>query len=164
MHWNIRDVNFGFPALEHRFKVLGGDPYIVPDEKKYDLARALVSIYSHNYIGHGSEGRFLNVCRLNNITDKDALTGAQEAEAFTSQQYLTVHLSTLRKVDMITVIFERAEDRSLKTKASWRDVHGLHPKHVVECVKESWFYASIAIIATIVGLLGRVLGWWFAVL
>lgn len=39
LHWNMRDENFGFLALEHRFRVLGGKPVGLPDDKKVDLAR-----------------------------------------------------------------------------------------------------------------------------
>jgi len=27
VHWNMRDGNYGFSAIEHRFQILGGDPY-----------------------------------------------------------------------------------------------------------------------------------------
>lgn len=155
LHWNMRDINYGFPALEHRYKVLKGNPYKVPDEKKFDLARAMVSIYSRSYIGHGDDGRFLNVCRFNKVTDKDALTGAQEANAFEQQQYVKLHQSTLRKVDMMANVFERAEDGSLETKARWREIYGLHPKVVVEFIREHWVWSLIAMVAVIVGLVAR---------
>ncbi len=45
LHWNMRDENFGFFALEHRFLVLGGKPVELPDDKKVDLARELVALY-----------------------------------------------------------------------------------------------------------------------
>ena len=38
IHWNMRDINYGFPAIEHRHRVLGGDPVIIDDDKKIDLA------------------------------------------------------------------------------------------------------------------------------
>src|SRR5437868_9293739 len=44
IHWNMRDINYGFAAVEHRYKVLGGNPTHVSDAKKIDLARALVAI------------------------------------------------------------------------------------------------------------------------
>lgn len=155
VHWNMRDINYGFPALEHRYKVLKGDPYQVPDDKKFDLARAMVSIYSRSYIGHGEDGRFLNICRLNKISDKDALTGAQEAQAFEEQQYVKLHQSTLRKVDMMANIFERAEDGSLKTKARWREIYGMHPKFVVEFAREHWLWSLIVMVAVIIGIVTR---------
>ena len=47
LHWNMRDSNYGFQAIEHRFRVLGGnddDLYIVDDKNKTDLARMLIDI------------------------------------------------------------------------------------------------------------------------
>jgi hypothetical protein len=155
VHWNMRDINYGFPALEHRYKVLGGTPYQVPDRSKLDLARALVSIYSRSYIGHGEDGRFLNICRFNKVTNKDALTGAEEAAAFKDQQYVKLHQSTLRKVDMLTNLFERAEDNTLKTQARWREIYGLHPATAVNFVREHWLWSLFAMVAAIFGILIR---------
>jgi hypothetical protein len=47
-----RDINYGFAAIEHRHKVLEGEPYILPDERKIDLSRLLIDIYGVCYIGH----------------------------------------------------------------------------------------------------------------
>jgi hypothetical protein len=38
----MRNINFGFQAIEHRYKVLGGKPYIVEDDRKVDLAKLLI--------------------------------------------------------------------------------------------------------------------------
>src|SRR5947207_2141290 len=35
LHWNMRDINFGFQALEHRHKVLGGEPFVLPESKRF---------------------------------------------------------------------------------------------------------------------------------
>lgn len=37
LHWNMRDINYGFAAIEHRFSVLGGKPFILADNRKYGL-------------------------------------------------------------------------------------------------------------------------------
>lgn len=52
IHWNMRDINYGFQALEHRYRVLGGEPISISDDKKFDLARVLVSLYGRNYASH----------------------------------------------------------------------------------------------------------------
>lgn len=39
IHWNMRDDNYGFSALEHRFRVLGGNPVILQDNRKFDLGK-----------------------------------------------------------------------------------------------------------------------------
>lgn len=156
VHWNMRDINYGFQALEHRYKVLKGDPFILPDADKFDLARALVAIYSRSYIGHGEDGRFLNICRFNKITDKDALTGKREAEAFTNHEYVKLHRSTLRKVDMMANVFERVRDGSLKTEARWGEIYGLTPTSIVNAIKEHWIYSLVVIGLTVGGALAKV--------
>lgn len=34
VHWNMRDSNYGFYAIENRYRVLGGVPTVIPDDKK----------------------------------------------------------------------------------------------------------------------------------
>jgi hypothetical protein len=99
VHWNMRDINYGFHAIEHRFKVLGGEPFTVDDKKKFDLARELVAMFGITYAAHGAAGRLHSLMDMNHITAKDALTGGGEAEAFQKQEYVKLHQSTLRKVD-----------------------------------------------------------------
>lgn len=159
IHWNMRDGNYGFSAIEHRFQVLGGKPYEISNDKKFDLARALVSLFGRQYVGHGDgKGRFLMLVELNKISSKDALTGKQEAEAFDSAEYIKLHQSTLRKVDCMSSIFERTLDGSLKTNATWIDTYGMHPKVVVEGIKEHWIWSAVVMVAVLSGLAGRVVG------
>ncbi|WP_173487730.1 hypothetical protein, partial [Aliiroseovarius sp. xm-m-354] len=103
VHWNMRDINYGFQAIEHRFEVLGGEPVKVPDEKKYDLARMFVARYGKRYAGHP---RLESIMRINKITDKDFLSGKDEAYAFKDRKFLALHQSTLRKVDVISSLLE----------------------------------------------------------
>lgn len=50
VHWNMRDINYGFLALEHRFRVLKGEPICIAEDRKFDLARAaLVSLFGVRY-------------------------------------------------------------------------------------------------------------------
>lgn len=126
IHWNMRDNNYGFAAIEHRFKVLGGNPVVIDEAYKFDLARATFSIYGSRYVNHGKEGRLLGICRVNRITDKDAMTGNEEAVAFPAEDYIKLHLSTLRKVDMMANIFERVEEGTLKTQSKFWDIYPIH--------------------------------------
>lgn len=80
LHWNMRDANYGFEALENRLKALGSNPVsVVPEDKRVDLSRMFVSLYGVGYIGHP---RLENLMEKNAITAKDFLTGKQEADAF----------------------------------------------------------------------------------
>lgn len=121
LHWNMRDINYGFPAIEHRYRVLGGQPVIIDDDKKVDLSRLLIDIYGAGYSGHP---RLENLLTMNHIRPLDFLTGAQEAEAFEQQNFVGLHQSTLRKVDVIANIAGRTYDRHLKTSTSWWQMHG----------------------------------------
>lgn len=56
LHWSMRDVKFGFPALEHRHKVLGGAPVSIPEERLVDLSRLFVALYGNSYAGHPPHG------------------------------------------------------------------------------------------------------------
>ena len=121
VHWNMRDINYGFPAIEHRYKVLGGTPGEIPGEKKHDLARLFVARFGKRYAGHP---RLESIMKINKITDKDFLSGKDEAYAFKDRKFLALHQSTLRKVDVLSSLLEAAVSGTLKTNARLWDVHG----------------------------------------
>ena len=121
VHWNMRDENYGFGAIELRFQILGGTPIVIHDDKKVDLARLLVDIYGVGYIGHP---RLQNLIKLNSITDIDFLSGEEEARAFDAKQYISLHRSTSRKVDVFANILQRIQNKELKTKASYFEQYG----------------------------------------
>lgn len=52
LHWNMRDVNYGFQAIEHRYKVLKGKPQKISETNLFDLSRILVDIYGPKYSSH----------------------------------------------------------------------------------------------------------------
>jgi hypothetical protein len=149
LHWNMRDINYGFSAIEHRYRVLGGDPFIVEDQHKFDLARLLIDIYGVGYIGHP---RLDNLLAKNDIQAPDFLTGAQEAEAFENRQFVRLHQSTLRKVDVIANIAGRAHDRRLKTNTTWWEMHGGRVRTALNWVVEHKAITFTASVASIAGL------------
>ena len=144
VHWNMRDINYGFPALEHRFKVLKGEPVELDESKMFDLSRALVSIFGNKYMGHP---RLIKLIEENHITNRDLLDGPGEAAAFEEKEFVKLHQSTLRKVDVLANIMGRVIDGSLKTHASWFDKHGVHPKIILEFIAKHWVFALITGIA-----------------
>lgn len=121
LHWNMRDINYGFAAIDHRYRVLGGQPVQIDDNRKFDLSRLLIDMYGVGYIGHPRLGKLLE---KNNIQPRDFMTGEEEAAAFIGGNYVGLHQSTLRKVDVIANLAERAHNRQLKTNTSWWEMHG----------------------------------------
>lgn len=154
VHWNMRDINYGFQAIDHRFSVLGGKSITIPDSQKFDLARKLVDIYA-NYADHP---RLEKLIELNKITKKDFMSGAEEAKAFEEQKYVELHRSTLRKVDIFHSILERVIDRSLKTKSKWHQIYGFTPQGIFESIKDHWLFALVSVIigAALSAILGIV--------
>lgn len=121
LHWNMRDINYGFAAIDHRYQVLEGTPVPVEDAKKFDLSRLLIDIYGVAYIGHS---RLEKLIQKNEIQPRDMMTGAEEAQAFVDGNYVGLHQSTLRKVDVLANIAERAQNHQLLTNTSWWQMHG----------------------------------------
>ncbi|MEN6620454.1 MAG: hypothetical protein ABFD50_02740 [Smithella sp.] len=152
VHWNMRDINYGFQAIEHRHKVLGGSPpQRLPEERKFDLARALVNIYGVRYIGHP---RLERIVKLNKITDTGFLVGKDEAEAFENGEFVKLHQSTLRKVDILANLFTRTLDGGLKTNASWWEARGIHPQALAELLSEHWGWVLLAALGSIASIIG----------
>lgn len=142
IHWNMRDVNYGFAAIEHRFRVLGGTPIQIVEDRKFDLSRALVDLYGVGYIGHP---RLETLITKNKITNKDFLTGKEEAAAFDAKEFVKLHQSTLRKADTLANIFERTSTNSLKNNSSWLERHGYTPVAIAEWAKEHWLVSILAV-------------------
>lgn len=152
IHWNMRDVNYGFAAIEHRYRVLGGTPVQVSEDRKFDLSRVLVDIYGVSYIGHP---RLEKLIELNKITVKDFMTGKQEAEAFDKKEFVKLHQSTLRKVDTLANIFDRASNKQLKTNSTWADRNGFKPAVVGELAKEHWVTTGLIALGGLLTLVIR---------
>ena len=154
IHWNMRDVNYGFAAIEHRYRFLGGNPVQVAEDRKFDLSRALVDLYGVGYTRHP---RLESLIKKNKITNKDFMTGKEEAAAFENKQFVKLHQSTLRKVDTLANIFERSANGSLKTNSSWMEQHGYTPGAAVEWLKEHWLVALLMLSGGILTFVVRAL-------
>ena len=146
IHWNMRDINYGFQAIEHRGRVLDCDIFELPDTSKVDLARLLVKRYGINYIGHP---RLEKLIDLNKITKNCFLTGKEEAVAFENGEFLKLHQSTLRKVHCFENIIERIGDNSLKVDSSFFDIYGLELSVVWRKIKEHWLFVIVASLGAI---------------
>ena len=142
VHWNMRDINYGFAALEHRASALRGDKlkFAIPDHAKFDLSRIFAGIYGVSYIGHP---RLRKLVEKNNITDRDFLDGKEEARAFEHEQFVELHRSTLRKVDILCSLADRAYTGELETNASWWQKHGSHARGMVEYLRDHPVYFVI---------------------
>lgn len=143
IHWNMRDSNYGFEAIANRYRILGGEHFEIDEDRRYDFPRILGKIYTYGYEKNEPDGRLLNLANRNNITIIDALKGIDESTAFDNKEYLKLHKSTLRKVDIIDSIIDRAHNEELKVSASKKHIYGLTIPGIIEIIKNNWVLIAI---------------------
>jgi hypothetical protein len=137
VHWNMRDSNYGFLAINNRLRILNGQPYVIPDDLKFDYPRILQLLYTDDYELNRPKGRLLNLAERNKISTINAMTGQEEADAFDNKEYLRLHMSTLRKVDIIQVIINKTESDELLVNSSKAKIYGLTFTGIIILVKET---------------------------
>lgn len=150
VHWNMRDIGFGFAAIEHRYTVLRGNPIKIPDDRKFDLARIFVGLYGKRYASHP---RLKTIMEVNQVATRDFLTGKDEAYAFKDREFLKLHRSTLRKSDVIANLLERSVDGTLKSQSSFWDRNGGSLRLIWEKYVTTPWGAGTAFLLTVTGVL-----------
>nr|WKN37974.1 hypothetical protein K4G66_04535 [Tunicatimonas sp. TK19036] len=154
IHINMRNINFGFEAIKHRYRVLGGTPVSINDNLKIDLARLFIDVYGKQYSPHP---RMESLYRLNKVTMASFLNGEEEANAFDKGDYVALHQSTLRKVDNMHNVILLSVEEDLKTKSNIFQVYGISPAGFFYAAKDNWIVALImfllaCVIATLIGI------------
>jgi len=156
IHWNMRDSNYGFEAISNRYRILKGKHFEIDEDRRYDLPRILSNIYTHGYEKNQPDGRLLNLALRNGITTNDALKGSAEATAFDEKQYLKLHQSTLRKVDIIDSVIDRAAKGELKVHSKNWHIYGYTVPGIIEIVKNNWLLMALwSILIFILGALAQ---------
>lgn len=152
VHWNMRDSNYGFEALNNRIRILGGNQFVIDDSLMYDLPQILGKLFTFGFEKNQPSGRFLNLAERNRISTKSALTGEDEADAFQNKKYLELHMSTLKKVDIMESILHRTINKELKVKTSKRKIYGLSLRGIFNIIKEnSWLLLILSLVSFILG-------------
>lgn len=148
LHWNMRSANFGFQAISNRYKILGGTEISIPDTNKIDLSEVFGQLFTYNFETDKPDGKLLNLANRNKISRRDALVGVDEPTAFINKEYLSLHMSTSRKVEIIDRLLTAYKSGDLKHNAKIKDVYGLSPSGIISLVKESpplWILWSVFI-------------------
>jgi hypothetical protein len=154
LHWNMRDTAYGFPAIEHRFRTLGGTPEPVPSSRLFNLADALTTFYGRGYIEHP---HMYKLIERNGVTAKDLLSGQEESDAFDNYEYVKLHYSTLRKVQAIATLAELQQDGKLKTDAKFWARDGSTPAAFVDDITAATWFRSGSIVLWVVAIAGLII-------
>ena len=116
IHWNMRDLKFGFAALEHRFAVLGGQPAALHDHQLHDLAILAAEVHGSGYL---PRPHLRHLAKRNALPLRGFIDGKDEPAVFNRGEYSAVHQSTLCKVAIIADVASRIDSRTLRTGATW---------------------------------------------
>ena len=115
LHWNMSNINYGFEALLHRYKVLSGeDGKRIPDSKKFNLSSLILSVYGKNCVEHPRMASFM---KLNNGEHRDNLTGKEEVDAFAAKEYVKLHKSKVYWFQHMYYLLQR--DKINVHKKNW---------------------------------------------
>lgn len=154
IHWNMRDTNYGFKAIEHRYSVLGGKPSnsIIDDSKKIDLSGLLIKLFDKGYASHP---RIEKLMEKNNISSPpDFLSGSKEADAYDNNEYNKIMMSTSRKVDIFSNFLNLTINNNLKVYTPKWKWYGVTFKGIWTTFRNSiWFVPISWSVSAILGAL-----------
>lgn len=137
VHWNMRSASYGFQAISNRYRILGGNEIIIPDINKIDLPEVFGKLFTYGFEANEPQGQLLNLANRNKVTVRDALPGKDEAAAFENKEYLKLHMSTLRKIEIIDRLLTAYQSDKLKHNARIFDIYDLSFLGIIYFVKES---------------------------
>lgn len=153
VHWNMRDANYGFEAIAHRYRVLEGLPEDIPDNSKIDLARVLHDLMGPKYEEHP---RLENILIRNKMVPRNFLGGKEEAEAFSKEEYVKLHQSTLCKVDAIMNLAESARDDRLECANNYFIRKGFSVSTAGTILKDHPFVTLLGLVSIIIAIAANI--------
>ncbi len=113
VHWNMRNLTYGFEHLEHRYRVLGGnDAPIIPVERRLNLNDLLADRYGSGYAPHP---KLKSLMELNGGVHRHFLSGEEEVQAFQDNEFIRMHNSTLCKVGFLNSVIRKLLSGKLHT-------------------------------------------------
>lgn len=143
VHWNMRNLTYGFEHLEHRYRVLGGnDACVIAVERRLNLNDLIADRYGADYAKHP---KMLSLMDQNGGRHRDFLGGKEEVEAFENKEFLRMHTSTLSKVGFFSSTMGKFVSGKLKTASKGYGVR-------LDKLFESRTVKSLGLISIIFGL------------
>lgn len=144
VHWNMRNLTYGFEHLEHRYRILGAnDASVIPVERRINLNDMLSMKYGADYAPHP---KMKSLMELNGGIHRQFLTGDEELKAFQNSEFMRMHNSTLCKLGFFHSVIRKSLAGKLRTASSGFGVK-------LDRLLEGRTSKSIALISAILGVI-----------
>lgn len=154
LHWNMKNNNFGFSAIENRFSELNGTPYHLEEGKLINISVLLKKRYGTNFAKDGTwngktTGKMYDIFVLNNIKDSNILNGEEEIINYIVKNIMAIEQSVIAKLKAFQLIVEKTADNVLKTRGSvLKDVYGFGIRGIAQYIQDN---ALLALLFSILG-------------
>ncbi|HBO2738412.1 hypothetical protein [Pseudomonas sp. NyZ201] len=152
VHWNMRNLTYGFEHLEHRYRALGGtDACVIAVERRLNLNDLIADRYGSDYAKHP---KMLSLMEINGGRHRDFLDGKEEVDAFENKEFLRMHNSTLSKIGFFSSAMRKLVNGKLNTASRGFGI-------AIDKLFESRGAKIIGLLGTIITIL---VGLWQAIL
>jgi len=142
IHWNMRNLTYGFEHLEHRFRVLGGqDAPVIPVERRLNLNDLLADRYGGDYAKHP---KLRSLMEMNGGVHRHILSGEEEVSAFKNNEFIRMHNSTLSKVGFLHSVVRKMISGKLRTASRGFGI-------ALDRIFESRWAKAVGLLATVIG-------------
>jgi len=147
VHWNMNNDSYGFGAIENRYKILNGNPFVLENKYKFSLSNCFYDVYGDNYIEHP---RFYTLLKINKYERLNLLDGKEEIKKSKEENYAYIFLSTQDKVNSLNYLYDLFYKGNLKTNKKIWQIYGLTFQGIFDLIKDYW--------------LGSLLTWFFGII
>ncbi len=151
VHWNMRNLTYGFEHLEHRYRALGGPGTpVVPIEHRVNLNDILKDRYGSKYV---PDPKMKSLMELNGEIHRDFLTGKEEVQAFNNNEFIRMHNSTLCKVEFFKNVMNKIVNGRIRTNSNSLGVK-------LDRLLEARISKGLALLGTCIGLIVVAINVW----
>jgi hypothetical protein len=143
VHWSMRDINFGFEAIAHRFRVVSGrSAPTIEEDRRFCLRSLLTDTFGPEF---APQPRLRGLMVLNGGLHESVLSATEESSAFENRQFIKMHQSTMAKAWFLRCALSTLIEGKLKTAVS-------RPGYWVSALMERPFVKIIGLLAVLITL------------
>lgn len=116
IHWDMKNIHFGFEAIKHRFEKIFGRPdgyYDIPSSQKRNLRLIIEDMYGEKFVVGPDHLKSLMLCNNKNVIDPRYISGDQESIEFERKNFDAVIQSVDTKVDFLKKATSKLIDKNL---------------------------------------------------